>query len=215
MLKKNLSRFYYLPALLLMTLVVWGLFVLLRPSMPDLSYSERADIESLLSEWRDGDLIVVMRHLERCDRYDFPCLRDDPGGITARSVSVAQALREDFFQLGLNNADIYYSPMTRTAQTSELLFDQARVQDWLYQCRRAGDLFDSAIRNKSPGRNLVLVTHSSCIDKFENALGFDSDLPQYGASIFVHADDEPIRPRLIGFVDPDDWDRVFAPGNGG
>lgn len=215
MLKNTLGKFYYLPALLLVILIGWALFVLLRPSMPDLSYGERADIESLLSEWRDGDLIVVMRHLERCDRSDSPCLRDDPGGITARSAEVAQALREDYYLLGLDKADIYFSPMTRTAQTSELLFDQARVQDWLYQCRRAGDLFDSAIRNKVPGRNLVLVTHSSCIDKFENAFGFDSEVPQYGSSIFVHADDEPIKPRLIGFVDPDDWDRVFAPNNGG
>ena len=215
MLKKNLGKFYYLPALLLMILIGWALFVVLRPSMPDLSYGERADIESLLSEWRDGDLIVVIRHLERCDRSDVPCLRDDPGGITARSVEAAQALREDYYQLGLDKTDIYFSPMTRTAQTSELVFDQARVQDWLYQCRKAGDLFQSAIRNKAPGRNLVLVTHSSCIDKFENALGFDSEVPQYGSSIFVHADDEPIKPRLIGFVDPDDWDRVFAPNNGG
>lgn len=212
---KNVKKRIYIPALLALVLVVWALFIFLRPPMPDLSYGERAEIESLLMEWKDGDLIVVMRHLERCDRSDFPCLKDDPGGITARSVEVAQALRADFYQLGLENADIYFSPMTRTAQTSELLFDQAKVQDWLYQCRRAGDLFDSAIRNKVPGRNLVLVTHSSCIDKFENALGYDSELPQYGSSIFVHADDEPIKPRLIGFVDADDWDSVFAPGNGG
>lgn len=66
-----------------------------------------------------------------------------------------------------------------------------------------------ALANKQQGRNLVLVTHSSCIARFEDDLGFSSDTPEYGAAIFLSVEPQADQARLLGFVDTDDWDHVF------
>ena len=131
-------------------------------------------------------------------------------GLTARSVLVAAELSDDFFQLGLHKTDIYNSPLARTDQTADLLFStKSRDQGWLYDCRKEDTLLRDALANKKHGRNLVLVTHSSCIARFEDDLGFSSDTPEYGAAIFLSVEPQADQARLLGFVDTDDWDHVF------
>lgn len=189
--------------------VALAAFVLLPPAMPDLAESPAEQRQFLQESWASGDSIVVVRHLERCDRANVPCLVDKDG-LTARSVSVAEELSDDFFQLGLHQADIYNSPLARTDQTADLLFSSlSSDQQWLYECRKEDTLLRDALAYKKPGRNLVLITHSSCIARFEDALGFSSDTPEYGASIFLSAEPRRKDVMLLGFVDVDDWDHVF------
>lgn len=183
--------------------------MLMPPSMPDLSDSDAIERQFLYDSWAKGDSIVVVRHLERCDRADVPCLVEKDG-LTARSVLVAAELSDDFFQLGLDKTDIYNSPLARTDQTADLLFSsRSSDQGWLYNCRKEDTLLRDALANKQQGRNLVLVTHSSCIARFEDDLGFSSDTPEYGAAIFLSVEPQADQARLLGFVDTDDWDRVF------
>lgn len=183
--------------------------MLMPPSMPDLSDSDAIERQFLYDSWAKGDSIVVVRHLERCDRADVPCLVEKDG-LTARSVLVAAELSDDFYQLGLGSADIYNSPLPRTDQTADLLFnDKSSDQSWLYDCRKEDTLLRDALANKQQGRNLVLVTHSSCIARFEDDLGFSSDTPEYGAAIFLSVEPQAEQVRLLGFVDTDDWDHVF------
>lgn len=183
--------------------------ILLPPAMPDLSESEEHERQYLFESWNAGDSIVILRHLERCDRADVPCLFGKDG-LTARSTLVASELSDDFFQLGLDNADIYNSPLPRTDQTADLLFSsRSSDEQWLYDCRKEDTLLRDALSNKKPGRNLVLVTHSSCIARFEDDLGFSSDIPDYGTAIFISAEPRRDKVRLLGFVDTDDWDHVF------
>ncbi len=169
--------------------------MLMPPSMPDLSDSDAVERQFLYDSWAKGDSIVVVRHLERCDRADVPCLVEKDG-LTARSVLVAAELSDDFFQLGLHKTDIYNSPLARTDQTADLLFStKSRDQGWLYDCRKEDTLLRDALANKKHGRNLVLVTHSSCIARFEDDLGFSSDTPEYGAAIFLS-----VEPRMTGIM---------------
>lgn len=189
--------------------VALAAYMLMPPAMPDLADSPAEQRQFLRESWASGDSIVVVRHLERCDRADVPCLVDQDG-LTARSVSVAAELSDDFFQLGLDQADIYNSPLARTDQTADLLFSSlSSDKQWLYDCRKEDTLLRDVLAYKQPGRNLVLITHSSCIARFEDALGFSSDTPEYGASIFLSAEPRLKKVLLLGFVDVDDWDHVF------
>lgn len=194
------KAFLLLPAAALVLLGVW---LFKAPAMTDLSEESRHEVPALLTQWDKGEVIVLLRHLERCDRGDAPCLVGT-SGITARAVAGGDALGDDFYQLGLHKSDIYNSPLTRTAQTEVLVFNDLGVdQQWLYQCKDS--MLNSAVQSKKPGRNLILVTHSSCIAKFEAALGYASDTPDYGTALFFSNDPISRKLRALGFLDKDDW----------
>lgn len=179
-------------------------FLIQPPEMADLSEENRHQLPNVLGQWDKGNVIVLLRHLERCDKEDSPCL-EGTDGITARSVSIGQMLADSYARLGLANTTILNSPLTRTAQTESIVFaDVGADMNWLYECRDT--MLSDALAHKTPGKNLVLVTHSSCIEAFEAALGYDSDTPAYGASLFFSADAPPGSLKVLGFLDADDWD---------
>lgn len=180
-----------------------GVLMLHPPEIPDLSEESRHELPNLSTQWAAGGIIVLLRHLERCDKEDYPCL-DGTQGVTSRSVAIGNGLAQDFAQLGLGNADIYNSPLKRTAQTESIVFDDiGGDEDWLYQCRET--MLSDALAHKAPGKNLILVTHSSCIAAFEQALGYDSDTPAYGTSLFFTPGAEPGSLDVLGFLDANDW----------
>ena len=203
------KRNIVIPGLLLLTLL--ALISLFRlPAMADLSEINGGSKEIVTSSWQRGEVIAVLRHLERCDRVDAPCLRG-PEGVTARAQKVASALAVDFSMLGLGKADIYHSPAQRTAETSELLFvGSGEARDWLLDCKEEDALYNRALKEKKPGRNLILVTHSSCIEEFEESLGHSSDTPDYAATLFLVNSDSTKNSDLLGFVDANDWQVVFG-----
>lgn len=185
-----------------------GAVLLQPPEIEDLSDENRHELPKLKALWKQGNVVVLVRHLERCDKEDYPCL-EGTEGITARSVPAGQSLAESFSRLGLSTTDIYNSPLTRTAQTEKIVFNDTGVdQDWLYQCRET--MLSDAMARKKPGKNLVLVTHSSCISEFEEALGYDSETPEYGASLFFSTVDEPGSLGVLGFLDVEDWTNALG-----
>lgn len=189
-------------ALLVIPLTVW----LLRPAaVPDLAHGNVAGARALVSEWAKGDVIVLVRHVERCDHSRAACLTGNDG-ITDRSRSVAVSVGAQFEQLGLDNADIYNSPMTRTAQTAGFMFNKVSANDdWLVSCR--GTMLRDALAHKVPGRNLVLVTHSECMSQMEKDLKLPATSLGYGASLFVSAQALQA-PRMLGFIEASDWRSV-------
>lgn len=189
-------------ALLVIPLTVW----LLRPApVPDLAHGNVAGARALVSEWAKGDVIVLVRHVERCDHSKAACLTGNDG-ITDRSRSVAVSIGAQFEQLGLDSADIYNSPMTRTAQTARYMFNKVSANDdWLVSCR--GTMLRDALAHKVPGRNLVLVTHSECMSQIEKDLKLPSSNLGYGASLFVSAGALQA-PRMLGFIEASDWRSV-------
>lgn len=162
----------------------------------------------MLAEWQDGDVIVLVRHLERCSRVDAACLGES-SGITQRSTSVGLELREQFAGLGLISADIYSSPLVRTSQTSELLFPLAAAsENFLYQCK--DNFVQDALAKKVPGRNLVLVTHSSCMDEVNSSLNYEEVDYEYGAAVFINVESDT-QQQILGFIDADDWSQTLKP----
>jgi phosphohistidine phosphatase SixA len=180
--------------------------LLLRPAaVPDLAHGNVAGARALQAGWARGDLIVLVRHVERCDHSSAACLSGNDG-ITDRSRSVAVSVGAQFEQLGLDKADIYNSPLIRTAQTAGYMFNKVGVgEDWLINCK--GTMLRDALAHKVAGRNLILVTHSECMAQLEKDLKLPSATLGYGASLFLSAE-KPQTPRMLGFIEASDWRSV-------
>ena len=189
-------------ALLVIPLVLF----LLRPAaVADLAHGNVTGAQALMTGWAKGDLIVLVRHVERCDHSSAPCLVGNDG-ITERSRSVAMGVGTHFQNLGLDKADIYNSPILRTAQTAGFMFNKVGTgEDWLIGCR--GTMLRDALAHKVAGRNLILVTHSECMDQMEKDLHLPTSTLGYGASLFISAE-TPQTPRMLGFIEASDWPTV-------
>ncbi|WP_169965446.1 MULTISPECIES: histidine phosphatase family protein [unclassified Pseudomonas] len=183
---------------------------LLAPaSAPNLAQTRHFDrVQALTRSWAQGDVIALVRHVERCDRSIAPCL-GPVDGVTVRATDTARQLGADFLKMGLQNVDIYSSPLTRTRQTAGLMFERpVQAQDWLFNCR--GTLLSDALKHKVPGRNLVLVTHSECMDQLEQSLHVATDTAfGYGASLFIDVPSPDAQPTMLGYIETADWDRVL------
>jgi uncharacterized membrane protein YdjX (TVP38/TMEM64 family)/phosphohistidine phosphatase SixA len=117
----------------------------------------------LQSAWAKGEIVVLVRHSERCDRTTAAC-DDTPDGITVRGRNLATEVGQEFSQLDGGQADILTSPTTRTKQTATAMFGTSvPTREWLANCKTIS--LDDISRNKAGGRNLVLVTHNRCIRK--------------------------------------------------
>ncbi|MGF0239989.1 hypothetical protein ACQR3P_24075 [Rhodococcus sp. IEGM1300] len=189
-------------ALLVIPLTVW----LLQPAaVPDLAHGNVAGARALVNGWANGDMIALVRHVERCDHSKAVCLKGDDG-ITDRSRSVAVSVGAQFEKLGLARADVYNSPTLRTEQTAAFMFNTASANDdWLFNC--SGTILRDALAHKVPGRNLILVTHSECMDELQKELKLPTSDLGYGASLFVSAAVAQA-PRMLGFVEASDWRSV-------
>jgi phosphohistidine phosphatase SixA len=189
-------------ALLVIPLTVW----LLQPAaVPDLAHGNVAGAKALTDGWAKGDLIVLVRHVERCDHSSAPCLAGDDG-ITERSRSAAVSVGEQFQRLGMSKVDVYNSPILRTVQTANFMFSKAAVgEDWLISCK--GTMLRDALAHKVAGRNLVLVTHSECMSQLEKDLKLPASSLGYGASLFISAP-TPQTTHMLGFIEASDWHTV-------
>lgn len=189
-------------SLLVIPLTLW----LLAPAaVPDLAHGNVAGAQSLAAGWARGEMIVLVRHVERCDHSKAACLSGNDG-ITDRSRSVAVAVGAQFEQLGLDNADFYNSPVVRTVQTAGYMFNRAASgEDWLINCK--GRMLQDALAHKVPGRNLILVTHSECMAQIEKDLKVPASDLGYGSSLFVSAA-SPAAPKMLGFIEASDWRTV-------
>lgn len=162
--------------------------------------------------WARGGVVLLVRHMERCDRSSAECL-GAADGITARAAALAQSMGESIAHLGLSATDIYASPANRTAQTADLMFDQPVArQDWLLTCKDE-DLAAQIRLHKAAHRNLVLVTHSECFDRLrENLKVRETDTPEYGSALVLFDENQP-QLRIAGEVETDEWLKLLQHPN--
>ncbi|WP_435605306.1 histidine phosphatase family protein [Pseudomonas knackmussii] len=176
------------------------------------SFSGERDLKQLgpadlAAQWSHGDVVVLVRHAERCDRSSAPCM-GAKDGITVRGGEMASTVGRDYRTFfGLDNADIYASPLTRTTQTADLMFGNVKPdQWWAADCK--GKLLDNVLAHKANHRNLILVTHSECMEQLVQALDHhDIDTPDYASSL-VLASDGKGGLQVVGKIDPDDWSKT-------
>ncbi|MHB9800644.1 lipopolysaccharide core heptose(II)-phosphate phosphatase PmrG [Pseudomonas sp. MT3] len=199
------SRWLLFPLALLAFGLISG-FWLIRPSTAQSIAHDPVRLEALREHWRNGDLIVLVRHAERCDHSSAPCL-SAPEGITVRAQAAAHDLGRHFRMLGLADSDILSSPQVRAEQTATSMFGQTPArQDWLFDCR--GSMLRDARQHKQPHRNLILVTHSECMEDLESTVSIaDPQTPDYASSLFLISDGHTA-PKLLGYLDADQWAAV-------
>lgn len=199
-----------LAMLLCVSIVATAAAAFTRPPMPlDLAKADTTTIGAFNSHWIKGDMIVLVRHAERCDRSSGACL-GPADGITEHGKSVVQQVGLEFQKLGMERADIYSSPITRATQTSLAMFNYASTdQTWLSDCRK--HILRDALSHKVQGRNLVLVTHSECFSALEKSMDLaESRTRDYGTSLFLSVSNDGMPPKSVGFIDADDWQRVLG-----
>jgi phosphohistidine phosphatase SixA len=185
-------------------------YTLRRPAPPvDLVEGNRLISSGFYAGWQRGDLVVVMRHVERCDHSTNPCLAQ-PDGITRKGSDVATALGASIRAMDLSGTDLYNSPLRRTEQTAQAVFNRTTpAQDWLINCRKT--MLDDVLKHKLDHRNLILVTHSECIAQLEKSLNVPSaDSLDYGASLIVSVNPRDQSAHVLGIVDARSWNKVVA-----
>ena len=165
----------------------------------------------LMTHWSQGNIVALIRHTERCDKSDNKCLDGDKG-ITIPGMETAVKLGNDFKKLlNLDNTKIYNSPAKRTSQTAQFMFGDSSIEKrWLVDdCK--GDLLKNIFNYKEDSKNMVLVTHSTCINNLiELESGELSDLgaenkETYGITVFFTIDEDEKRAHVLGHLYPDDW----------
>ena len=190
-------------AVLVMGLMLW-------PRSPTLLAQGNHLAESrLIEQWQAGELVVLVRHAERCDQSNNPCL-GPPDGITRVGELASADVGKALSLLGMERTDVLTSPTTRTVQTAHSMFSrEVTQQEWLAAC--GNTLRDEVVAHKSARRNLVLVTHSGCIDQLERQLGVPGGQrsSDYAQAVFVSVGANGT-PRILGRMNAPEWRKLLA-----
>ncbi|MFC6336476.1 histidine phosphatase family protein [Pseudomonas sp. CCM 7891] len=197
----NLSIVLITASITLLAIVGW---LWTATSIVDLGIASNLSKSTLYAQWAKGDVVLMIRHAERCDRSSNPCL-GSADGITVSGSHSAMAVSAGLRQLGLENARMITSPSTRTRQTADLILGRAvQVQGWLGDCDSG--FKDAVLAHKKSTENLVLITHSGCIDQFERKMGVLAweRSSAYTEALFVKVDGTHA-PRILGSMDATQW----------
>ncbi|WP_442112093.1 histidine phosphatase family protein [Pseudomonas sp. NUPR-001] len=180
-----------------------------RTQIVDLGSDNQMHNSGVYREWSKGAVIVLIRHAERCDRSNDACL-NDPSGITVAGSEAAKGVGNGLQQLGMQGTEVLSSPEVRTRQTAHFIFGKAiSSEDWVKACDK--DFADTALAHKSPQHNLVLVTHSGCIDHMERQLKVPGGLrsSDYASALFISVAANG-KPRILGQMNANEWQKLLV-----
>ncbi|AZF53971.1 Polymyxin resistance protein PmrG [Pseudomonas sp. R4-34-07] len=181
---KRLKKFRVPVASIIVFALLFTGFLFWPRSPEDLGIGNRLVTSGVLASWRNGDLVVLVRHEERCDRSHNPCY-GPADGLTVDGTQRAADLGIAFETLGMERTDVLSSPTTRTAQTSLFMFGKTELSPGpLAICGDA--MGEEILGHKQADRNLMLITHSACMSDFQAALGYPhAQAAEYGSALFV------------------------------
>ncbi|MFP6806570.1 MAG: hypothetical protein VB957_05240 [Pseudomonadales bacterium] len=171
-------------------------------------------LKVLETQWTKGNVVALVRHTERCDRSDNLCF-DGIDGITSVGVKTAMQLGSNYAQLPKHSTTQYYSPIKRTRQTAQYMFTDSGISKlWLQEgCK--DNMLDDIYEHKQDDTNLILITHSSCIDGLRDNQGsrfIDLDLLReetYGISVFLTIGKDERQAKLLGYLHADEWSASY------
>lgn len=114
-----------------------------------------------------------------------------------------------FASLGMANTDIVSSPLTRTVQTAQEMFNvRGTEQTWVHEC--GSHLAEDIAARKVAGRNLLLVTHSGCISELEAQTGFPhATVAEYTSTLAASVGVDG-KLKVLGVINAQDWPKLIA-----
>ncbi len=186
-------------------------FFILKPKPTEsLLTNEGRRLRTLESHWTLGNVVSLIRHTERCDLSENQCV-DGDNGITISGAKEAMKIGLAYKSLPAHTTVIYNSPIKRAAQTADFMFGRKTTNKlWLGEnCRES--LQENIFKYKEEGKNLILITHSGCINSLKNKLGgtlIKSNLNKdetYGYSIFLTVDKDKREINILGYLLAKDW----------
>lgn len=188
-------------SLILATALIWFLSTF---RVLDLGSGSNLVGSGLIERWKHGDVVVMIRHAERCDRSLNRCL-GSADGITVNGSQAASDVGAGLQRLGLERAHLIASPLTRTQQTATYIAGRPVIsQDWVGNCNT--HFKNEVAGHKIKGENLILITHSGCIDHFERVMGIPARArsSEYAEAFFVAMDGKTV-PRILGSLNAFQW----------
>lgn len=209
--KRRLPSFRFLMIALctLFALAATTTWLATRTRIVDLGNDNQMLKQGVYESWANGAVIVLIRHAERCDRSHAACL-SDPVGITLDGSQAAADVGAGMQRLGMTKSDVLSSPEVRTRQTAHFMFGEAvATQDWLNQCNRG--FSNNAFSHKRTGHNLVLVTHSGCIDHVERQLNVPGGerTSAYASALFISMGNDG-KAHILGQMNASEWHKLLA-----
>ena len=213
---KKQGVYFIASTIIVLTVVYVGIFTSSEPKETgNLLTSDGEKVFDLMAHWSQGNIVTLTRHAERCDKSNNACL-DGEKGITVPGKEMAVNLGNDFKALlDLDDTEIYNSPSKRTSQTAEFMFGNASIdKQWLLDdCK--GNLLQTIFENKEEGKNMVLITHSSCIKNLSelgdgklSGAGAENQ-ETYGITVFFAVDKHEKQAYVLGLLYPDDWAKAM------
>jgi phosphohistidine phosphatase SixA len=156
-----------------------------KEAIQDLNKANGLEDVLLIRDWKNGDLAVLIRHEERCDRSSNQCLGPTDGITVSGSERARKTGEKIKAQLGLDNVDMLTSPLVRTVQTAQFMLGEARQLSSRHTiCGQ--DIILRLAEHKNSERSLLLMTHSTCINDLIKAAGYRKEgKPDYGSLLFV------------------------------
>ena len=168
----------------------------------------------LEAHWAAGNVVSLVRHTERCDRSDGPCV-DGKDGITVLGKVEAIKIGKAYEKLPKHDTTNYNSPTKRTKQSADFMFPGKSVdKKWLRDgCKE--NLLEDIFKYKEEAKNLILVTHNTCIESLDERQGnklINMDIKvddTYGGSFFLAVDKEQSKAYFLGYLSADAWEKIY------
>ena len=213
MIKTN--RLLNIPILIFCLCLIAGIGVFMpSDSMAHISESNSIEVFNLSTHWAQGNVVALVRHVERCDHSKHRCLNGDTG-ITAIGKDMAIKYGDNFERfLPKKHTVFYHSPVKRTDQTAQFMFNGVSTsRDWLREnCKEK--LLEDILKNKTEGINMVLVTHSTCINNLhtlnnQKLVTIDAGADKsYAVTIFLTISKMDRKAYILGYLFAEDWVKI-------
>ncbi|MEH6468628.1 MAG: histidine phosphatase family protein [Porticoccus sp.] len=200
--------------ILVITVGAIAFFILQPKQIDSLLTNDGRRLRTLEGHWALGNVVSLIRHTERCDLSEDQCV-DGDNGITISGAKEARKIGVAYKNLPAHTTVIYNSPIKRAAQTADFMFGRKTTsQPWLGEnCRES--LQENIFKYKEDGKNLILITHSGCINSLKNKQGatlIESKLNKdetYGYSIFLTVDKHKREINILGCLLARDWTAAY------
>ncbi|QXQ20666.1 histidine phosphatase family protein [Pseudomonas tolaasii] len=202
MISSNLSRSIFGAGFIAAVLFTYRAF-LEGGMVAELSSNKQLAESGLSEEWKNGNVILLIRHEERCDLSGSPCLGPDDGITLSGGERAKEAGVRIKSYFGLSNSDIFTDSATSSIQTSDIMLGNSSPLPSREDICGV-DIISRLLKFKVANKNIIVVTDKVCvIDLIKYSGKRKSKNLEYGSLLFAKVS-RYNRLEIIGILKSDD-----------